>query len=131
MVFVSGPLLICLRPFAASRADRPTEKRETATYVVTGTVQAVYVHETKGYKSHIIELTVEQVNKGDGLKKGDCFRAYCYQRKPGAGGLEFDTAGHTTVPKEGQRVRVFVNRAGGRNEGVYPDWVDLLSEGKK
>ena len=79
-----------------------------------GTVNAVYLQETKGYWNYVIELLVEQAAKGEGLKKGDFFRAFCYQRKEGAAGLEFDTEGHKTVPKEGQRVNVFVNQAGGQ-----------------
>ena len=128
---LAGLCAMCLLSAAMARADRPVQKREAATYVVSGTVQAVYVRETKGYREYIVELTIEQVGKGEGLQKRDCFRAFCYQRKQGAGGLEFDTAGHKTIPQEGQRVQVFVNRANGRNEGVYPDWVDVLQNTKK
>jgi hypothetical protein len=131
MLVLAGLAVLWLPAGATVRADRPIEKREDATYVLSGTVRAVYVQDTKGYRSYIVELTVEQVTKGEGLKKGDCFRAFCYQRKEGAASLEFDTAGHTTVPKEGQRIKVFVNRARGRNEGIYPDWVDVLPGTKK
>jgi hypothetical protein len=108
------------------QAMRPVESREQADYVVSGVVTAVYGRETTGYREYVIEIIVEQVEKGTGIKKGDTFRAFCYQRKKGKGGLEFDTAGHKTVPKEGQRVKAFVNRAGGRNEGAYPDWIDII-----
>jgi hypothetical protein len=40
--------------------------------------------------------------------------------------LQFDTAGHTLIPREGQRLKVFVLRLRGRNEGVYPDWAEVL-----
>lgn len=113
------------------RAARPVEKREQADYVIAGAVTAVYSRETTGYREYVIDIRVEQVEKGGGIKKGNTFRAYCYQRKEGKGGLEFDTAGHNTVPKEGQRVKAFVNRAGGRNEGVYPDWIDIVSGSRK
>lgn len=105
---------------------RPVETREQADYILSGVVAAVYTRETTGYRDYIIEIKVEEVAKGAGIKEGDLFRAFCYQRKPGRGGLEFDTAGHSTVPKEGQRVKAFINRAGGRNEGVYPDWIDIV-----
>ncbi len=105
---------------------RPVEKREQADYIVSGVVTAVYGRETRGYQEYVIEMMVEHVEKGAGIKKGDTFRAFCYQRKEGKGGLEFDTAGHNMVPKEGQRVKAFVNRAAGRNEGVYPDWIDIV-----
>lgn len=105
-------------------ADRPNQKRENADYVVVGKVGAVYVRNTEGYREYIIELSVEAVEKGEGLKKGDTLRAFCYQRKEGKGGLEFDSAGHSAVPKEGQRIKAFVNRDRGRHEGVYPNWFD-------
>jgi hypothetical protein len=124
-VFVA--LLVLLLIFwTLVQAARPIENRDDASYIVIGTVKAVYLQETKGYRNYVIELLVEQATKGEGLRKGDFFRAFCYQRKAGAAGLEFDTEGHKTVPKEGQRVKVFVNQAGGRYEGIYPDWVDIL-----
>lgn len=107
---------------------RPIEKREEADFILSGVVTAVYTRETRGYRDYIIEIKVEQVEKGAGIKQGEPFRAFCYQRKEGKSGLEFNTAGHKTVPKEGQRVRAFINRAGGRNEGVYPDWIDIVVE---
>lgn len=106
---------------------RPAEKREQADYVILGVVAAVYTRETTGYRDYIIEIKVEQIEKGAGIKEGGPFRAFCYQRKEGKSGLEFDTAGHNTVPKEGQRVKAFINRAGGRNEGVYPNWIDIVT----
>ncbi len=119
MVFVLDVVLL----FAA----RPVEKREQAEYVVSGEVTAVYSRETAGYREYIVEIEVAEVEKGSGIRNGDTFRAFCYQRKEGKGGLEFDTAGHTTVPKEGQQVKAFANRADGRNEGVYPNWIDIVS----
>ena len=129
MMLILG--VVAVRGAGPGQAERPVEKRERADYVVTGAVTAVYSRETPGYREYVVELRIEQVEKGAGVKKGDTFRAFCYQRKPGKGGLEFDTAGHTTVPKEGQRVKAFVNRAGGRYEGVYPDWVDTLGGPRK
>lgn len=114
-----------------AKADRPIEIRDKASHIVTGVVEAVYVQQTKGYSNYIVEIKVEEVEKGAGVAKGDTFRAFCYQRKAGAGGLEFDTAGHDVVPKEGMRVKAFVKHQSGRNEGVYPDWVDVQSNAQK
>ncbi len=113
------------------RAARPVQKRENADYALVGPVSAVYVQETEGYMRYVVEMRVEQVEKGAGLRKGDYFRAFCYQRKPGKGGLEFDTAGHKAVPREGQRIRAFVNDGRGYHEGVYPDWFDVLPAVKR
>ncbi len=119
-------LLVIASAMAAgtSRADRPVEKRDNADLVIVGTVRAVYARDTEGYKEYIVELAVEEVAKGFAPKKGEAFRAFCYQRKAGKGGLEFDSEGHTAVPREGERIKAFVNRAGGRHEGVYPNWFD-------
>ena len=109
-------------------ASRPPERREKANYIVAGTVTAVYTRNPKGpgYRSYIVEMTIDEVEKGAGLRKGATFRAYCYQRTEGAGGLEFDSAGHTAVPQEGQRIKAFVNANNGRNEGVYQNWFDVI-----
>jgi hypothetical protein len=125
--------LLTIGPTAieSARAERPVQKRENADCVVTGKVMAVYLHDSEGYRQYIVEIRIEDVDKGDGLKKGDTFRAFCYQRKDGKGGLEFDTAGHSAVPKEGQRIKAYVNRERGHNEGVYPDWFDSAPAAKK
>ncbi len=124
---ITTPLFLAAMLGAGTiQAMRPIEKRENADYVISGTVAAVYIRETKGYRDYVVEISVEKVEKGSDIRTGDIFRALCYQRKPGMGGLEFDTAGHKTVPKEGQRVTAFVMRLGGRNEGVSPDWIDIL-----
>lgn len=116
---------VVVRPLMA---ERPLEKRDNGDYIVTGRVEAVYTRETKGYRNYIVEIQVEAVQRGAGLRKGATFRAFCYQRREGIeGSLEFDSAGHTSVPREGQRVRVYVNSANGRFEGVHPDWVDVLA----
>jgi hypothetical protein len=107
-------------------AARPGDTRDQADCVFSGTVKAVYARDTTGYRQYVVEIGIEQVAKGAGLNKGDTFRAFCYQRKAGAGGLEFDTAGHNAIPREGQRIRAFVKSGRGRNEGVYPDWFDVI-----
>jgi len=124
-------LLVSALGVGLVRAERPTQKRENADYIVTGKVTAVYSQETDGYRNYIIDIRVEKVEKGAGIKKGELFRAFCYQRKPGKGGLQYDSRGHTQVPKEGQKVKAFVNRARGLYEGVYPNWFDVLQEEKK
>ena len=118
-----------VKPVHAARA---AQKREQADYVVSGLVTAVYSRESQGYNNYVVEIKVENVEKGDGIKKGEYFRAFCYQpRSGGKLSLFDDHHGHKIVPKEGQQVKVFVNRAGGRNEGVYPDWIDILSDDGK
>ncbi len=110
----------------AAFADRPVEKKENATHVVIGTVEAVFTHESKYYRDYIVEIRISEVAKGRGLHPGDVCYASCYRRKKGAGGLEADSAGHTSVPNEGQQVKVFVNYHQGKFDGVYPNWYETL-----
>jgi hypothetical protein len=127
-------MLFVVTAFSVSpaHAARAAQKRENADYVLSGMVFAVYSQETQGYNNYIVEIKVESVEKGDGIKKGDYFRAFCYQpRQGGTLGVFDDHHGHKIIPKEGRQVKMFVNRAGGRNEGVYPDWVDILSDSAK
>lgn len=114
---------------AVGRADRPNEDRQKATYVFSGTVQSLYIRGTEDSADCIVELKIEEVTKGDRLKKGDTFYAYCSKHKPAPGSME--AAGHNKVPEKGQRVKVYVNDARGRNEGVYPDWFDVLPKAGK
>ncbi len=122
--------LLILAAFAATaRADRPVENRSEATYVVTGTVAAVYADDGGEYRGYVVAIRIDGVEKGPGLKPGETLYAYCYRRKPDAPGINWDP-GHDVVPKVGARVRAFVNRGDGRNEGVFPNWVDVLAEPK-
>jgi hypothetical protein len=125
-LLVATPILV-----GQTQAARPVQERQKADYVLSGLVTAVYGHESLGYKEYIVEIKVEQVDKGMGIKKGDTFRAFCYQRKEGKASIEFDSAGHKAVPKEGSRIKVFVFHSQGRSEGCYPDWFDVLpADGK-
>jgi hypothetical protein len=110
-------------------AERPTERRADADLVVVGKVSGVFIRETEGYKHYLIEVYVESMEKGSG-RRGDILRLSCYQRRPGKDSLEFDSAGHSAVPKEGQRIKAFANAKRGRNEGIYPEWFDVLPNEK-
>ena len=108
-----------------SYAERPPEKREDATYVITGTVDGLYVRKTKYYRHYIVKIRVEQVERGEGVEAGDVFYAACLRRDPQAP-PEPSPQGHAAIPREGQRIRAYVNHLRGENEGVYPNWVDVL-----
>lgn len=118
-----------LVPSSTSRADRAPQSREKATYIFTATVRSVYVRGTETEADCVVELVVDEVTKGEGLKKGRTFYAYCSKHTPKPG--SFDAPGHNKVPERGQRVKVYVNDAQGKNEGVYPDWFDVLPAAKK
>jgi hypothetical protein len=114
-------------------AARAGDSRNKADYVLTGTVTDLYKSDGGGYDNYIVEIKVEEVEKGKDIKPDDTFRAFCYKRT-GPASIALDSAGHKTIPKPGERVKVYVIRARGRFEGTYPDWVDILPprvKGKK
>jgi hypothetical protein len=118
------------------QAERAPEERSKATHVLTGTVEAVFVSESKTVRSYIVAINIESMDKGDGYKEGERFYASCYQRKKSDKVLDKNELlaydpGHDLVPEIGQRIKVFVHRRGGKFEGVFPDWVDVLSQAKK
>jgi hypothetical protein len=108
-------------------AERLPEKRETASHVIVGVVDAVFERRTKEHRQFIVRIRVTQVEKGDGIAAGQFFHAYCFQRRafvrmiPGEGG-------HRAIPAEGQRIKAFVHYRSGRSEGNYPDWFDALED---
>jgi hypothetical protein len=116
-------------------AERIGEDRTEATHVAVGKVEAVYERVDKGYRHYVVEVAVEKADKGEGLKAGDTLYARCYrwngdyykdktQAEKKRALLSFSS--YDGVPKEGDRVRVFLERQGGKYVGVYPDWYDVL-----
>jgi hypothetical protein len=126
----------------ASAADRRPEARGEATHVVVGRVEGVYAQQgARGANQrHVVEIAIEKVERGDGLKAGQTFYASCYRPNPKAPDLSKLSerqreaflltvdGGHNAVPREGERVRVFVIHSGGKYNGVFPDWFDALKE---
>jgi hypothetical protein len=116
--------MLCLALGASALADRLAEKKESATHVVIGKVQAVYTRESRDYRYYIAEVRISEVIKGHGLAPGNFFYASSYQRKPGAVG--WDGAGHLSVPTAGQHVKVYLRYDRGLFSGVYPDWCETM-----
>ncbi|MBA4019993.1 MAG: hypothetical protein C0483_22740 [Pirellula sp.] len=106
---------------AVARAERPPESQDDATHVVVGEVAGVYVRETREQHDYVIKILVEKVERGEGVQEGDAFYAECFQRKRNAPRIPAPY-GHTSVPREGDRIRAFVIRGGDRSEGIYKDW---------
>jgi hypothetical protein len=98
-------------------AERPVQKRDRADYVLSGPVTAVYARDTKGYWQFIVEIRIEKVYKGSGLKKGDTFRAFCYQRKKGFGGLQYDTPGTSWFRRRASRSKSSSTASAGATRG--------------
>jgi hypothetical protein len=127
-------LLGCLAGFGA----RVAEKREHATHVFTGKVKAVHVEKKNGFLDYVIEVTVESVEKGEGMKAGDAVPISCYLRDPDwlngktlskeeqlKDAMRRDSS-YRGVPKEGEHIKVYARKVKEKFDGIYPDWYDLV-----
>jgi hypothetical protein len=86
----------------------------------------------------VVEIAVEGVERGGGLKAGDVLYVSVYRPNPRAPDPKKMTeperkrylltvdGGHNPAPRPGTRVRAFLRHAGGRYAGLFPDWVDVL-----
>jgi hypothetical protein len=121
---LAGIVAACL--VSAAPADRPPEPKAEATLVVTGTVGKVYANTDLENINYIVEIRIETVEKGAGFKAGDIVDVRCFQRKESAP-LVPAAHGHQDLPKEGERIRAYLNlREGNIYEGAYPSWIDRL-----
>jgi hypothetical protein len=123
-----------------SLADRAPERRDSATHVVVGKVEALYFQEAArgANQGYVVEIVIAKVERGSGLKAGDTFYASCYRPNPKAPDLSKLSeqeqkaylltvdGGHKAPPRPGDRVRVFVKHDRGKYHGIFPDWVDVL-----
>jgi hypothetical protein len=135
-------LVVALASPLVSFADRPQESRDKATHVAIGRVEGVYAQEgaTGANQRCVVEIAVEKVERGGGLKAGTALYASIYRPNPKAPDLKKMTereqkrylltvdGGHDAAPRPGTRVRVFLIHSAGTYTGVFPRWVDVLKE---
>mgnify|MGYP006276073091 CR=1 FL=1 len=119
--------ILVLTSTALTMADGPHEPRQSATDVFSGKVVAVYRNKGRVLDACVVEIAVDMVEKGDAAKPGMTVYTFCRINPPGAT-VKPGQTGHSMAPEPGQSVRVFIKHANGKNEGVYPDWVDVLKE---
>lgn len=116
---------------------RLVEKRESATHVFIGKVNALHVKKSNGYLNYTVDVTVASVEKGDGIKAGDVVPVSCYLRDPDwlkdkrlteeerrNDRLRRDSS-YRAVPKEGDEIKVYARRIADKFNGIYPDWFDV------
>jgi hypothetical protein len=96
--------------------------RKSAQNVVSGTVTAVYVRETKDKWYYIVDIKIEEVERGE-LKVGDTCRTSYFQFRRFR-----DVRPNPAGPQEGQRVRAFFNQPG---SNLYPKWLEVLPGGEE
>lgn len=134
---IIAALVIPLALVSNAPAERAPEERSDATHVVIGTVEGVYARKADGTIHYIVEIAVEKVEKGDGLKPGAKVYAACYRhdhdRLKGKNLSEaelkqelFRGSSYDKVPKEGERIRAFVKLFGGKYYGIFPSWYDTV-----
>jgi len=119
--------IIVLTSTAMTMADAPHEPRQNATDVFAGKVVAVYRNKGRILDECVVEIAVDTVEKGDAAMPGMTVYTFCRINPPGAN-VKPGQTGHSMAPEPGQTVRVFIKHANGKNEGVYPDWVEVLKE---
>src|SRR5262249_25366506 len=113
-------------------------------HIIVGTVAGVYVREREDTRYYLVEIAVEKVEKGDGVKAGGTFYVGCYLWTPDYyQGKKFTPAqekqlalrggGYDGVPKEGERVRVvakhqtvYASGRPGRYDGIFPAWYEVV-----
>ena len=120
-------------------AERAPEERRQATHVVIGKVEGVYVRKADGTLHYVVEIVIEKIEKGDGLKVGEMLYVRCYQWDPDwlkgrklseeeQKKLAFRGADYDGIPKEGERVKVYAKHGRGQFDGIYPSWYDVIKD---
>ena len=119
-VFVASAL-------AELRDRTPKELSEESTNIVTGRVLAIYARdvETELYgkgtieTKSVVEIEVEGVEKGDGIKDKDVIYVRCWHLKK-RGALERPGPVGHDIPETGDKVRAYLVR-GGMSHGEKKD----------
>jgi hypothetical protein len=115
-------VLVCAA-LASANAEIPPESRDKADFVVIGVVRGVYRRDEGHYHNYIVELAIEEVDKGKNVEPRDTFYVACFKRKASAP-QEPSAGGHRVIPEEGQRIKAFVKRDRGKHNAIYPNWFD-------
>jgi hypothetical protein len=115
---------------APTKAEIPPESRDKADFVITGVVRGIYLRDEKNYHTYIVELTVDEVDKGKKVEPRDTFYVSCYKRKASAP-PEPSPGGHRAIPKEGHRIKAFVKDDRGQHNAIYPNWFDEATPARK
>ena len=119
LILVSGLLA------AATLAEVPNQSRsqleKRSTHIVVGRANHVYTSESEGERKietvGVVELLIDRVEKGEGLKAGQVVygRFWKARLKPGAP-PEPSSNGHRGLPQKGDVVRMYLRKA---DDGGY------------
>ena len=112
-------------PAAAEKVDTPPAGLlKESTHAVVAKVAAIYTRTVREDKwdvtRYVAEVRVETVEKGDGIVTSDpLYVRYWTRTFAGPGTQPPSTAGHRGIPKEGDRVRIYL--AKNAYDGFDPD----------
>jgi hypothetical protein len=122
---------------SSAHAERAPEEKSFASHVVVGVVEGVYVRKENGTFHYMVEIAVEKVEKGDGLKTGATLYVSCYQHDPnwlrGKNLTEkekkqygYRGSSYESVPKEGERIRAYAKQWGSKYSAIFPSWYESI-----
>jgi hypothetical protein len=121
-------LLVGLLPLRAERVSMSKSELEShATHIVVGQVTTIYrrlgpVRQGFQDTGYVAEVRVGKAEKGTGLTEGELIYVRYFTRAwVGEGDPPPDTAGYRELPKEGERLRVYVTRSGYNGFGYTKD----------
>jgi hypothetical protein len=127
------------------RAERvplsPEQKLKESTHVVNGVVKAIYSRDVESglygkgtiETQYLLEIEIQDIEKGAGLAKGDMVYARCWRiKKHGVSGPMPGPSGHFGIPNPGESVRAFLAKGkygptGQSDNGfavVYPNGIE-------
>ncbi|QDT15910.1 hypothetical protein [Alienimonas californiensis] len=124
---MTAPLLLSalLLPIAPN-VERPGMPRSEVSIVAVGTVRDVF---TSGAGTQNVRrvtlLEVEEVERGRDLVPGRFLYLSTFENRMGPVPTT-GAGGHAGYKPAGFRLRVWIVGKDGRNEGLYPEWYEVL-----
>jgi hypothetical protein len=120
-----------------THAERAPEEKSAASHVVVGVVEGVYVRKENGTFYYMVEIAIEKVEKGEGIKAGGTLYVSCYRHDPNwlrgkdlsekeKKEFAFRGSSYESVPKEGERIRVYAKQWGSKYSAIFPSWYDAM-----
>jgi hypothetical protein len=132
MLIAAVLLLVCgIGLVAHVSGELPADPRESATYVVAGKVTKVFARDNDGFTDFVVQIRIDDVEKGEGYRSGDFIYAYAFKRKPGGATNEPGIGGHRQIPEEGQHIKAWIKHAKGQMRALYPRWFEVLPTPEK
>jgi hypothetical protein len=103
-------------PIAAEKVNMtPGRLKGTATHVIIAEVRHIYerMEVDQDWKTirYLAEVRVNEVEKGEGVKKNDLIYIRYWRRSPVVAGKHlFSTLGHRDLPNAGESLRIYMAR---------------------